>query len=531
MMGKNKIKRRDILKGIVSLPFLGALGWAAGRDYKIYNDSKKEKIDFLNKLDIDITLPEELQGTGPEKLSLGIVGIGIRGTQLLQALGFMHPDEMKDWEQNQPQRLQAFLEQEDMNVRITGVCDLFKHRTDLAVESTSRNGHQPKVFNTYKELCESPEIDAVVIATTDLWHVPIALAALKSGKHVYIEKPLTHKLSEVYKLRQAVQESGKVLQLGHHQRQNQSFVTAQDIVNKGVLGHINLVETSTNRNDDNGAWQYNMYEEFPDEMIDWDQYINGYYDIPFNREYFFRWRKYWKFGSGLTGDLLSHAYDSINCILNMGIPKYMVASGGIYTHRDGRVVPDVLQATMEFPDYIRKFSQEKGKEKGMTLLYTASLGNQFNRNTKFMGHDGTMELGGDIYIYPDAQSTQYKEYLENNSIQPEEPIFYFDPSSQSQIDIVTSATTKYFADKGLLMDFRNGRAVDVTHMHIKEWINSIRTGRKPSCSIDEGFEEAITCIMATLATKTGRRVEWDHENEEMAIEGMRNPDFDELLVI
>ena len=530
-MVTNKFNRRDLLKGLASIPVLGALGWAAKRDYNIYNTAKQEKEGFINKLNIDVKLPEELQGAGPDVLKIGIIGIGIRGTQLLQALGFMHPDKVKDWEQNQPQRLQAFMDQEDMNLRITGVCDLFKHRTDLAVESTSRDGHQPTVFKTYQELCESPDIDAVVIAATDLWHVPIALAALNAGKHVYVEKPMTHKLSEVYALRQAVKESGKVLQLGHHQRQNQSYVTAMDIVEKGVLGHINLVETSTNRNDDNGAWQYNMYEEFPDETIDWDQYIKGYYDIPFNREMFFRWRKYWKFGSGLTGDLLSHAYDSINCILKMGIPKYAVASGGIYTHRDGRVVPDVLQATMEFPDYLRESSQVKGKEKGMTMLYTASLGNSFGRKTKFMGHDGTMELGRDIYIYPDGRSTRYNKYLENNTIQPSEPIFYFDPAAGTRVDVVTSATTKYFADKGLLMDFRNGRAVDVTHLHVKEWVNSIRTGRKPSCGIDQGFEEAVSCIMATLATKTGRRVEWDHENEEMAIEGMRNPDFDELLVV
>jgi predicted dehydrogenase len=526
----NKINRRDILKGLASLPFLGALGWAAKRDYNIYNAPKQEKEAFINSLKIDVRLPEELQGSGPETLRIGIVGIGIRGTQLLQALGFMHPDIIKDWEQNQPQRLQAFLEQEDMNVKITGVCDLFEYRVEQAVEIAGREGHQPTVFKTFHELCESSEVDAVVIAATDLWHVPIALAALKAGKHVYVEKPMTHKLSEVFELRKAVQESGKVLQLGHHQRQNQSYITAMDIVEKGILGHINLVETSTNRNDDNGAWQYNMYEEFPETTIDWEQYIKGYYNIPFSREMFFRWRKYWKFGSGLTGDLLSHSYDSINCILKMGIPKYAVASGGIYTHRDGRVVPDVLQATMEFPDYLREFSQKRGKEKGMTLLYTASLGNQFNRKTKFMGHDGTMELGSDIYIYPDARSTSYNEYLQNNTISPDEPIFYFDPASQTGIDAITSATTKYFADKGLLLDYRNGRAVDVTHLHMKEWINSIRTGRKPSCSIDEGFQEAISCIMATLATKTGRRVEWDHENEEMAIEGMRNPDFDRLLI-
>ena len=144
-------------------------------------------------------------------------------------------------------------------------------------------------------------------------------------------------------------------QVGHQHRQTQSFITAKDIIKKRILGHVSMVVTNTNRNSDNGAWQYNMYEDVPDSAIDWDQFLGSAPKIPFNREHFFRWRKWWAYGSGLSGDLLVHDYDRINCVLEMGMPKYAVASGGVYTHNDGREVYDVLNVCLEYPEFSKIF--------------------------------------------------------------------------------------------------------------------------------------------------------------------------------
>jgi len=98
------------------------------------------------------------------------------------------------------------------------------------------------------------------------------------------------------------------------------------------------------------------------------------------------------------------------------------------------------------------------------------------------------------------------------------------------LDAVSSATTQYFAEKGLLFDIRDGRVIDVTHLHMKEWLHCIRTGEKPSCSIKEGFEEAIASLMATLAFRKGRRVEYDYENERIVVPGMEGADLDQVLI-
>jgi predicted dehydrogenase len=196
---------------------------------------------------------------------------------------------------------------------------------------------------------------------------------------------MTHNLAETLELYNVAKSSSKIFAVGHQHRQTLSFITAQDVIKKNILGHINMVQANTNRNSDNGAWQYDIHEKANPMTIDWQQFLGNAPQIPFNKEHFFRWRKWWAYGSGLTGDLLVHDYDRINCILKMGIPKYVIASGGIYTHRDGRNVPDVIQVAMEFPEYFNGSSQQKDKEIGMSFLYSATLGNQFDRSTSING--------------------------------------------------------------------------------------------------------------------------------------------------
>jgi predicted dehydrogenase len=326
---------------------------------------------------------------------------------------------------------------------------------------------------------------------------------------------MTHNDSETYALRDAVTNNPKaVFAVGHQHRQTQSFLTAQDVIRKNMLGHVSLVQTNTNRNDDNGAWQYDNHELESPKTIDRNLFLGNAPKADFNLKHFFRWRKWWVYGSGLSGDLLTHDYDRINCVLGMGIPHSVTASGGIYTHRDGRNVPDVLQVNMEFPDFRTDGSQEKGKEQGMTFVYSATLGNQFDRGTVLMGHDGSMDLSNRISVYADPRSTKYAELIKEQRIETDVPIYQYDPSV-SGTDAITSATAKYFANKGLLWTYRDGKQVASTFLHLREWLSCIRNGGTPSCSIKEGFEEAISAHMAGLSYKLGRRIDWDPATQKI----------------
>ena len=139
-----------------------------------------------------------------------------------------------------------------------------------------------------------------------------------------------------------------------------------------------------------------------------------------------------------------------------------------------------------------------------------------------MGHDATMQMGGQsgggsvhgFVVTADGLSTQYKDRLENGIINPGYPIYTYSPGSK-QIDGVTSATSRYFAQKGLLYTYREGKRVDPTHLHVKDWIDSIRDGSQPKCNIEVAFHEGVACAMATESYLTGRRIEWDPKNRRL----------------
>ncbi|WP_127018450.1 Gfo/Idh/MocA family protein [Flagellimonas beolgyonensis] len=524
-----KWTRRDLLKGLGGLPILGAVWWAGAASSV---GSRKERTEILEQLNIVPSLPNAVPGIGGEPVRVGVIGFGIRGEQLCRALGFATNEwreEMTLAAQEDPniKALEDFDKQEKLNVKLVGICDVFDVRAEKFINSFSTDDFTPKRYTTYKDMIQSGDVDAVVIATPDHWHAPMSIEALNNNVHVYVEKPMTHTVEETYRLREAAKNSKAVFAVGHQHRQTLSFSTARDIVEKGTLGHISLIQTNTNRNDDNGAWNYDIHEKASPETIDWEQFLGSAPQVPFNKNHFFRWRKWWAYGSGLSGDLLTHDFDRLNCVLNMGIPSSVSASGGVYTHKDGRNVPDVIQVNMEFPEYSTGSSQVKGKEKGMTFCYSATLGNGFNRPTILMGHDATMELGNNLTVWPDGGSTRYADMLENEKMRPNVPIYQYNPAANVP-DAISSATSQYFADKGLMWTYIDGVRVDSTFLHMREWLSVIKNGGQVSCGIKEGFEEAISAHMAGLSWKLGRRIEWDPEQEQLKpIEGV---DFDQVLL-
>jgi hypothetical protein len=279
---------------------------------------------------------------------------------------------------------------------------------------------------------------------------------------------------------------------------------AKSIISQNVIGKVSLIEVCTNRNDPNGAWVYDIDPEANEKTIDWKQFIGQAPWHEFSLERFFRWRCWWDYSTGLSGDLFTHEFDAMNQIMGLGIPASAMASGGIYFYKDGRTVPDVLNMAFEYP------------KKDLTLLYSATLSSEKNRGKTIMGHDAWLELDENLTVYLDPRSTQYREKIENGILEPSKPIYSYVPG-QGSVDAITTPTEKYFAGRGLLYTYRNGKAVDTTHLHLLEWLNCIRleNGTQPSCNIDQAFEEAITAHMGTISYLEGRRTHWDETNEKI----------------
>ncbi|HUS87249.1 MAG TPA: Gfo/Idh/MocA family oxidoreductase [Bacteroidales bacterium] len=510
----HNMSRRDIVKGLATVPVLGAFAYGYYRKRKYERQLKSSILQELNMPDHQPDEPEK-KGSNT-KIRIGLVGFGIRGPQLAKAAGFLHPGDVEklknaEIENSRDKRHQEFIEQEDLNIEITAVCDIFTVYAKKAQETganRSREGEgatladKPVIFKNYRELVAADFVDAIIIATPDHWHAPITIEAARAGKHVYCEKPLSWSVSETYDVRNAIRESGIVFQLGHQNRQTEAYIKAKEAILNNVLGPVNLIEVTTNRNDPNGAWVYDIHPEAGPETIDWEQFIGQAPWHDFSLERFFRWRCWWDYSTGLSGDLLTHEYDAMNQILGFGIPDSAVSSGGIYFFKDGRTVPDVLHTVFEF------------EKQNLTMMYSATLASSKSRGRVIMGHDASMEIGNSMMIYADPQSTKYKEKIKDGIIDTSLPILSFTPGKKS-VDAITSATEQYFAGRGLLYTYRGGKRVDTSHLHIREWLSCIRDGGTPSCNIDQAFEEAITAHMGTMAFREGRRVQWDRENEKI----------------
>jgi predicted dehydrogenase len=506
-----KIDRRDIIKGLATVPILGAFSYGWLRKANLDEKLRKQMREVVDLTSQPVDLAPAATG---DPIRVGIIGFGIRGKQLMRAAGFAEPswidEQKKAHAENKANRnYEDFMNQEQLNMVVNGVCDIFSvYSKDATLTASNVNkegttgkmGKEPRQYKTYLELLDAPDIDAVIIAAPDHWHAPMAIAAARRGKHVYCEKPVSWSVPETYELVKAVKENGIVFQLGHQGRQTESYTKAKEAIEKNILGKVNLIEVCTNRNDPNGAWVYPIHPEASPATIDWNQFIGQAPWHEFSLERFFRWRCWWDYSTGLNGDLLTHEYDAINQIMGIGIPESVVSTGGIYFFKDGRTVPDVMQVAMEFPKF------------DLTFLYSATLASDRQRGKVIMGHDANMELSDRLVINADPESTQYKEKIESGLIDVNTPIYSFTPGKKGA-DGFATATEQYFASRGLLYTYRNGRRVDTTHLHIKEWLSCIKAGIQPSCNIDRAFEEGISAHMSTKALRENRKVFWDPEKQ------------------
>lgn len=510
-----KLLRRDFLKGLVTVPFLGY--FAFGFKDNITKQIRKKSIDYNQRLKIDrLEAPYEKlvppTGNQGNKLRIGLVGNGWRGEQLLQKFGYLHPDIIKQHTTNgeASKWLRDVMAQEDLNVEITGICDVFDVHTQRGVEISRHNvlggNNQERkaaeIFQSYRDMVKSDNIDAIVIATADHSHAPIAIAAAKAGKHVYLEKPMTHSIEEAIELRDTIKQTGVVFQLGHQNRQQMSYKVGRELVQKGLLGEITQVETYTNRNTLFGAWIRD--DAFDHKLgnesnINWEEFLCNAPWHEFDLKRFFSWQRYSDYGTSVTGNDFTHWYDCVNQVLDLGIPESVVALGGQYYYKTHGDMPDVLNVIFSYP------------EKGLSMTYDATLKNGNFRQSRILGSEASLDIDSAVRMSRDNNSQMYKDV----KIDTGEPLYYYEP--RMDIDAISTATSRTYFKGGYGPTLIDGKIIDVTFLHVKEWIDAIRGHGKPSCDIDKGFEESVTFNLANLAYVHKKPVRWDSINEKAII--------------
>jgi predicted dehydrogenase len=214
-----------------------------------------------------------------DRVRFGMIGVGMQGSALL-----------------------------DTSYHLPGVdcaasCDLYDGRNTLAREITRAD---LPVTRHYQDLLNNKEIDCIVAAVPDHWHKRIVVDAVNAGKDIYCEKPMSHAAKEGVEMADAQKKTGRIVQIGSQRVSSAICAKARELVAKGTLGDLMMVEGSLGRNDPTGAWEYPPPTDLSPQTLDWDTWQNDVPKRAFDPLIYARWRCWKEYGTGVAGDLLVH---------------------------------------------------------------------------------------------------------------------------------------------------------------------------------------------------------------------------------
>jgi predicted dehydrogenase len=407
-----------------------------------------------------------------ERVRVGFIGVGNRGTQLLQ----------------------GFLAQPDCEV--AALCDVYEPylardltRVDPEILKSVGTGVVPRMgekfdtrvsrYHDFRRLLEQKDIDAVVIATPDHWHALQTIMAFKAGKDVYVEKPLTITIAEGRKMVQAAQNYGRIAQVGLHRRSSKFYSHVHDLIQQGKIGKVILAR----------AYRVsNMFPagigKYPDSPppagLDWDLWLGPRAQRPFRYNlapYKFRW---WSDYSSQMGNWGVHYCDAIRWMLDEEAPVAVTAQGGKLALDDDRTIPDTLEVTFEFASgRLLVFGQ-----------YEASGGTPLT--------SGEIELCGTLGNLFTAAEAKGGKIL---------------PSSKGQFQ---KAGSSLLAEELPAMDG------DLTHQHIRNFLDSVKSRKTCHCDLETGHRSTTFAHLANIALATRSRIEWDARAERVTNHAQAN---------
>lgn len=254
------------------------------------------------------------------------------------------------------------------------VCDVYRPR----LEEASKFCHGAKMYMEHEKLLEDPNVDIVCVASTDRHHAQHTIDALKAGKDVYCEKPLTH--WDQFKIAKEVEavakETGGLVQVGTQHMADDNYPLIIDLIRDGIIGKPMHVECSFYRR---GDWGERMPIPDPNAKpgpdLNWERFLGDAPQRPFDVSRFFQWRMYWDYAGGPATDLLVHTFTPIFMILELDFPERVMGGGG--TFEFDREVPDQCNIIADFAG-------------GPSVVMTSSLSNHVPADTMIRGTDGVM---------------------------------------------------------------------------------------------------------------------------------------------
>ena len=281
------------------------------------------------------------------------------------------------------------------DVQAVAVNDIWDKRKQRARDATGVD--ERSVYHDYRDVCARPDIDVIVIASPDHWHHLQTMEALKNGKDVYLEKPMTYTVDEAREIADAVKASGRVLQVGSQYTSMDHFWKAKKAIKDGLLGDVVWASGGFGRNRNlRGEWNYAIDPDANEKTLDWKAFLGPAPKRAFDPERYFRWRKYWDYSGGIATDLFYHTVSPLLVSIGGEFPFRVTASGGIYLQQD-REVPDTFFMNVDYPAWTMQLACSVGSGAGAPLVIHGS------QATLFIAQNSESLVNTQMDLVPDQE--------------------------------------------------------------------------------------------------------------------------------
>lgn len=354
------------------------------------------------------------------------------------------------------------------NVRVEAICDVCQPRmTEATTKLTAIQPGEVATYTDYRELLKRADLHGVLIASPEHWHGKMCEDAIKAGKDVFVEKPMTLRLKDALRLRKVVHKNPEIIfVVGTQYVMTPSYRAAKTLIADGAIGRPVWSQTSYCRNSKEGEWTYYEIDPAwkPGENLDWKMWCGPSGKAPWNPEVYARWRRYRRYSTGIIGDLLVHQITPLIMAMNLGWPTRVVASGGHYVDKKMQN-HDQVNLTVEF-------------DNEHTMVVAGSTCNELGLERIIRGHKGNLYVGG------------------RNALVRPEPL-YADEIEERQIEAPP--------DNGL-------GDHDKLRLH---WLNAIRTRGTVESDIDLGTKVMVIVDLATRSLWEGAAFRYDPERQKV----------------
>lgn len=395
-----------------------------------------------------------------------------QGANKKMTIGFIGTGKQSEHLMNQ------FLQWED--IQVMGVCDVDTTRREWAknkvneyyTKNPAKGKPECKGFNDYRELLADKSVDMVCIATPDHWHAIQTVDALKAGKDVYCEKPLTHNIMEAVAIMAAVEKYGRVLQTGSMQRSSREFLTAAELVANGVIGKIDRVVC----NFGDAAVPCELAEEAMEPGLDWDKWLGPAPARAYNstlsprgvHKHFPAWRRYKEYATGAVGDWGAH---------HMDIAQW------------------ALQKDKTSPVLITPPADEKAK-RGVVLTYACGVKIEHN----------TDALGAGAHFY----GSNGEVLVNRGKFALKMGDKFFSKFMDKEVDKEMSCERAYMLARKEFLKDQKIKLYDLNKGgHIRDFIDCVIARRKPIANEFAGAHSAILCHMVSQSYYHRQKMEWN----------------------